>query len=194
MMEDEKFQMVLRFLKVLADESRLKMLGLLADQEWSVGDLAKVLRLKEPTVSHHLAKMHELGLVGVRAEGTSRFYRLNGETLQKLHKELLAPEKVTSFADDVEGDVWERKVLRSFFEGERLKQIPVNLKQFLVVLKWLTNQFEEGVHYPERQVNEILKRFHPDSATLRRGMIDYGFMERKSGVYWRLPASARVEV
>ena len=193
-MEDEKFQTVLRFLKVLADESRLKMLGLLADQEWSVGDLAKVLRLKEPTVSHHLAKMHELGLVGVRAEGTSRFYRLNGETLQKLHKELLAPEKVTSFADDMEGDVWERKVLRNFFEGERLKQIPVNLKQFLVVLKWLTNQFEEGVHYPERQVNEILKRFHPDSATLRRGMIDYGFMERKSGVYWRLPAAARVEV
>ena len=189
-MEDEKLQTVLRFLKVLADESRLKMLGLLADQEWSVGDLAKVLRLKEPTVSHHLAKMHELGLVSVRAEGTSRFYRLNGETLHSLHKDLLAPEKVASFADDVEGDVWERKVLRTFFEGERLKQIPANRKQFLVIVKWLVNQFEEGVNYPERQVNEIIMRFHPDYATLRRAMIDHGFMERKSGIYWRLPATA----
>ena len=193
-MEDDKLQTVLRFLKALADASRLKMLGLLADQEWNVGELAKVLRLKEPTVSHHLAKLMELDLVTVRAEGTSRFYRLNGETLQNLHKELLAPEKVASFADDVEGDAWERKVLRTFFEGERLKQIPANLKQLLVVLKWLVNQFEEGVHYPEREVNEIIKRFHSDYDTLRRVLVDYRFMDRHRGVYWRLPPEARLEV
>ena len=46
-MEQERFQTLLRFLKVLADESRLKLLGLLAEDEYSVGDLAEHLDLKE---------------------------------------------------------------------------------------------------------------------------------------------------
>ena len=55
-MDPEKFQTLVHFLKTLAHESRLKLLGLLAEREYSVGELAELLDLKEPTVSHHLAK------------------------------------------------------------------------------------------------------------------------------------------
>jgi hypothetical protein len=45
---------------------------------------------------------------------------------------------------------------------------------------------EPGREYTEKQINALLKRRHPDTASLRRGMIDFRLMERKSGVYWRL--------
>lgn len=65
-MSNDQFQRLLNFFKVLGNESRLKILGLLANQERSVGELAALLELREPTVSHHLATMKELGLINVR--------------------------------------------------------------------------------------------------------------------------------
>lgn len=186
-MEQERFQTMLRFLKILADESRLKLLGLLASQEYSVGDLAERLDLKEPTVSHHLAKMMELDLVRMRSEGTTHFYRLNSEVLLRLNKELFSAENVAALADDIEGDAWERKVLNTFLKDDRLTKIPDTLKKRLVILKWLVGRFEEGIRYPEPAVNEIIKRYHPDAATLRRELIANKLMQREKGVYWRLP-------
>ncbi|MBW4450536.1 MAG: DUF2087 domain-containing protein [Spirirestis rafaelensis WJT71-NPBG6] len=42
------------------------------------------------------------------------------------------------------------------------------------------------INYPEPKVNEILKRYHPDCATLRRELIGYQLMQRENSVYWRL--------
>jgi len=102
---------------------------------------------------------------------------------------MLAPEKVLSLADTVEADAWERKVLRDFFEGERLKEIPASRKKRAVVLRWLANQFEPEQSYSEQAVNEIVERHHPDTATLRRELIGHGLLERQMGVY-RRPAQA----
>jgi hypothetical protein len=41
--------------------------------------------------------------------------------------------------------------------------------------------------YPEREVNEIISRHHPDYASLRRALVDHGLMARDAGTYWRLP-------
>jgi DNA-binding transcriptional ArsR family regulator len=190
-MEPEAFQTLLRFLKAVAHESRLKLLGLLADQEYTVGQLADLLDLKEPTVSHHLAKLQELELVRMRAEGTAHFYRLNSETLHRLNRELFTPEQVASIAVNVEAESWERKVLKTYLEDDRLTKIPDTRKKRDVILKWLAAQFEEGLRYSEPQVNAIIKRYHPDSATLRRELISSKLMQRENGIYWLLPASAR---
>ena len=78
------------------------------------------------------------------------------------------------------------KVLASFLVGERLKQIPARRKKLLVVLEKLAEGFRPGSRYPEREVNERLTRHHPDFATLRRLLVDYGFLARDHGVYWRV--------
>lgn len=191
-MNPEDFQTLLQFLKTLADESRLKLLGLLASRELSVGELAEQLNLKEPTVSHHLARLQQLGLVQMRAEGTTHRYRLQPEALHRLSKELFTVEQVASIADNVEGERWERKVLKTYFEGDRLTQIPTMRKKRNVILNWLVGQFELGVRYPEARINEVIKRHHADTATLRREMIMTGLMERKDGIYWRTGATAAV--
>ena len=51
------------FFKALADKNRLKIVGLLAEKSYSVEELATLLGLKPPTVSHHLAKLVDVGLV-----------------------------------------------------------------------------------------------------------------------------------
>jgi predicted transcriptional regulator len=188
-MGEETLQVMLQFFRALADASRLRILGILAGRECSVEELASLLKVKPPTVSHHLNKLKELGLVRMRQDGTTHHYSLDEEALARLSKDVLTPEKMVSLADNVEGDAFERKVLRDFFDGERLRQIPANLTKKLVILRWLAGQFEPGVRYPEREVNEILKRYHEDSAELRRGMIDHRLMGREHGVYWRMSES-----
>ena len=148
--------------------------------------LAELLQLKPPTISHHLAKMKALGLVTMRAEGNTHLYSLRPEGLHALSKDLLTQEKVASLAKDVEGEAWERKVLKDFFEGDRLKEIPASRKKREVILRWLAGRFAPEVRYLEPQVNEIIKRHHPDYATLRREMIGMGLMAREAGVYWRI--------
>jgi hypothetical protein len=188
-MEPQAFQTLLDFLKALAHESRLKLLGLLADRAYSVGELAELLDLKEPTVSHHLAKLQELDLVQMQAEGTTHRYRLKRETLQHLNRDLFTPEQVASIAENVVGEAWERKVLQTFLVDDQLTKIPDTRKKRDVVLKWLVTHFEEGVRYPESQVNAIIKRYHPDTATLRRELIGNKLMQRENGIYWRISQS-----
>jgi predicted transcriptional regulator len=187
-MEQAPLHTALRFFKALADETRLRMLAILADREASVEELAAMLNLRAPTVSHHLARLKEVGLVRMRPEGTAHVYRLDVDALRAMSKGLLAAEKLTSLAEAPDGHAWERKVLRDFFEGERLKEIPASRKKRFVILKWLADQFEPGRRYTEREVNEILKRYHADTATLRRELISdaHRLMQRDGGVYWRV--------
>ncbi|KAF3888975.1 MULTISPECIES: DUF2087 domain-containing protein [Nostocales] len=184
-MNSEQFQILLRFLKALADESRLKILGILANQECSVEELAVLLQLKEPTVSHHLAKLKELNLVTMRPEGNTHLYQLNNQSLEKIGKEIAKPETIASLVEDVDTEAWESKVLGTYIEGDRLKEIPTSRKKRLVILKWLASKFEVGVNYSENTMNEILQQYHPDCATLRRELVGHQLMQRENEVYRR---------
>ncbi|MEO0756641.1 MAG: metalloregulator ArsR/SmtB family transcription factor [Cyanobacteria bacterium J06648_16] len=181
------FHTLLSFFKVLADESRLKLIGLLAQQERSVEEMAALLSLKEPTVSHHLARLKQMELVTVRPEKNARYYRLNQDALQTLSKGILAPDNIASFAEDIDVDAAETKILNNYFENGQLKSLPASRKKRWVILKWLANQFETEKTYPEKEINAKLKQFHLDVATLRRELIGYQMMQREKGTYWRLP-------
>ena len=66
-------------LRLLADPTRVRLLALLEAEELTVAELAAVLRLAQPRVSTHLAKLKEAGLVRDRRAGVSAYYRANGE-------------------------------------------------------------------------------------------------------------------
>jgi predicted transcriptional regulator len=182
---DHALDTVVSFFKALADESRLRIVGILAGGERSVEDLAAQLGLRGPTVSHHLARLRELGLVSMRADGNVHVYRLEPDTLRTLSRDVLSLERIAALADDVEPEAWQRKVLRDFFDGERLKEIPASRKKRGVVLRWLARRFPIDVRYREVEVNELLKPHHPDTATLRRELVGAGLLQREQSVYWR---------
>jgi len=80
----------------------------------------------------------------------------------------------------------DERVLANFLDPDgRLKTIPTKLSKLLVVLDRLAQEFEPGQTYPEAQVNDVLQRFHPDYAALRRYLVENGFMTREDNVYWR---------
>jgi predicted transcriptional regulator len=186
-MEEQELQQLLSFFKALANESRLCIVGILANRECSVSDLADLLDLREPTVSHHLSKLKELDLVRMRTEGNSHIYSLNQDALIKMNKDLLSTQKIASLVGDVGERSWEAKVLSTFVVDGRLTQIPARFKKRLAILRWLVEKFEFGRRYPEKELNAIIQQVHPDYASLRRYMIENKLMQREEGVYWRLP-------
>ena len=185
----EDMETLLQYLKILADQTRLRILGLVATQKRSVEELAALLDLKPSTVSWHLGRLKELDLVTMTAQGTTHLYRMHGRGLGRINHLLAAPERMALLAQ-TEEQAWERKVLRDFLEEGRLKEIPSYRKKRQIILGWLVRQFEEGRTYPENELNEIIKRYHPDTATLRRELVGEKLMAREHGVYWRLPLRA----
>jgi hypothetical protein len=186
---DTPRQTALRFFKALADESRLRIVGILAGGECSVDELTAQLQLRGPTVSHHLAHLRALGLVSMRAEGNVHLYGLEVEALHGLSRDVFSLERMVALADDVEAEAWQRKVLRDFFEGQHLKEIPASRKKRAVVLEWLATRFQVGERYREVDVNALLRQHHPDPATLRRELVGAGLLQREQSIYWR-PAPA----
>ncbi len=186
-MPEEEFNTLLEFFKAMGNESRLKIIGLLANGERTVGELAATLKLTEPTVSQHLSMLKHVGLVEVRPDGNHRRYSFNNQALIGMNKSVFSQEKLASLVEPDSEDDFARKVFKNYFKGERLVQIPVNEKKWIVILDWFAAKFEMGVEYPEKQVNEIIKQHHEDYATIRRDLIERRYMKRKDGIYWRLP-------
>ncbi len=194
MNEDEQYQTLLEFFKALADANRLKIIGFLAQRPHSVEELAQALELGVSTTSHHLSYLAHVGLVSARAKGHYSIYSLEAEALKDMARRLLQTENLGRLSQPaaVEGSAYDRKVLSAFVNADgQITAFPAQEKKYLVLLKHVLQAFEPGVRYTEKQVNEILLRFNEDTASLRRGMIEYHLMEREGGggQYWR-PAEA----
>lgn len=177
---------LLDFFRVLADRTRLQIIALLVERERSVEEIATLLGLKGPTVSHHLRRLRAQELVTMRPEGTTHLYRFNQERFTQMARLLSRGPVPQVFTEGVDLDRFEQKVLQNFMEGGRLKVIPAQRKKRQVILRYLARQFEPGRAYPEKEVNALLGRFHWDTATLRREMIASGLMVRQRSIYRRV--------
>jgi DNA-binding transcriptional ArsR family regulator len=183
---EPSFDVMLAFFKSLANESRLRMVGLLLKRPHHVKELAAELQLKEPTVSHHLACLAEVGLVEMTARGNAHYYRLNENEVRRLARTIFGKQRAIA-AVVQDPDDWTSKVLGNYLQGEALSTIPASRRKRWAILKWLAGKFEAGRRYREAEVNELIQRHHWDSATLRRELIGYRMLNRSEGVYWRQP-------
>ncbi len=190
--DEGKFDDMLMIFKALGDQTRLKIVSLLIDGERNVGELAQLLDLTEPTVSHHLSKLRPTGIVRLRFDANQRFYSLNTDTMKKIGKSIITLDAFRFDFDDSEPDYswldaldindFAKKTLRDCTENQRLITIPRKRAKLIVVLEWLVSSFERDRIYTEREVNEIIKKRHGDSAGLRRDLVDMGYLRRdKSG-------------
>lgn len=186
---EEKIAELLEFFKALSDASRLKIVGLLSGDEYSVEQMAEILELRPSTVSHHLAKLTKAGLVSARSESYYSIYRLEIAVLESMSKRLLARETMPAVTAEVDIDAYDRKVLNTFCDKEgRIRQFPAQRKKFEVLLRHVVKAFKPKVRYSEKKVNEILSYYSDDTASLRRGLIEYRLMAREGGggEYWLL--------
>ncbi len=162
-------------LKTIADATRLRILGLLTERPRTGGELATELGLSAPTISHHLHRLRDVGIVDSADDAQRRIWSLNRTLLDDV-RAVPAPEG----PDDPD----HQRTLRIFFDGVRLRSIPAKRKARASILLELLRRFEPGRRYPEREVNDILRSAHDDVATLRRELIDYRYLRREGAVYW----------
>jgi predicted transcriptional regulator len=178
---------LLAFFKALSDANRLKIVGLLATRPHTVEQLADALSLSPSTVSHHLTRLSESDLVTAKAEGYYSVYSLQTDQLEKMSRRLLKNENRVRLADDADIEAFDRKVLRDFMTPDgRLKNFPAQEKKLLAILRHIIQAFDADRRYSEKEVNEIIKRYHDDCASIRRHFIEFKFMARQNGEYWRI--------
>jgi hypothetical protein len=165
---------------LLADECRRRVVAALVLGSATVDDVRLATGLTTREVAEALARLVAGELV---VRGTDGEHVLLGEAF-RLAAIAAAPERP---APDPTGDAPEdeARVLRAYFRAGRLIQIPAQRSKKLIILDRLALEFDVGMRYSERQVNGILRRFHPDVASLRRYLVDEGFLDREAGEYWR---------
>ena len=186
-MTETEIAPLLRFFKALAHESRLRLLGFLAQRPRTVQELASLLGLTEPTTSHHLALLREAGLVSLRVEGNLHWYDFEPSRLAPLAKSVLSRQNVAHWAGEARAEKPDR-LIQNYLESDgRLRLIPASRKKRYPVLAWLAAHFDLDRRYREAEVNQILQTRHWDSATIRRELVGYRMLARERGIYWRLP-------
>ena len=178
---------LLGFFRALADANRLKIVGLLSQRAYTVEQLSAMLGLGESTVSHHLSRLAEAELVTARAEGHYSIYSLQLDALSGMAQRLLRTERLPELAEGIDLGSFDKKVLATFTGPDgRFTAFPAQKKKFLVLLRHVLREFQPGVRYSEKKVNQILLRYSDDTAQLRRSLVEFGLMDREGGGrdYW----------
>ena len=185
-MPEADVQALLAFFKALANESRLRIVGLLAERERSVQELAQLLDLKEPTVSHHLAVLKDLGVVTSRPEGVVRWHALKPDAITDIAKSMFEQQDLGALTAPVPAKD-ERDIAPFLKPDGSLTRLPASRRKRWLLYRRFIEEFAAARPYREGEVNEILQRRHWDCATMRREMVGWRMLARESGVYTRLP-------
>jgi len=171
--------------KTLLDPERLAVAGALAASSGTTAELIERTGLSERDLLTAVGALRSAGL----ATWDDRKHWLCLDGLRELARDLsdteLPMDPVIGFGMTHD----ERVVLSRFFEGRTLTSVPASRAKRLIVLERLALEFDLGRHYSEAEVNEILGAFNPDWSTLRRHLVDEGFLDREArgggNEYWR---------
>src|SRR5215471_19927737 len=172
-LSSEEMKLLVVMGRALSDPTRIRILGLLAERPMYGQELAKVLDVKPPTVSHHIAPLVNAGLVHVRKENNYHYYELDSDGLERLDESIQHVARVFLASKPLPPKSDEKaRVVATFIKDGRLVSIPAQYKKRRYVMEELAHSFEWGRLYDEKEVNAILKPFHDDVASLRREFID----------------------
>ena len=175
---------ILSFVKAMASADRLRIVGLLSQGSKRAAEIAEALGLHPSDVNRHLEQLTGSGVVS-EADGV---YDLNEKAIESLARSQFEGKRpVYVPEEDREENV--RKVLKAYLNADgTIRQLPQEGKKMLFILHFILDAFSFDANYTEKEVNTVLRRFHVDTATLRRNLIDYGFMARQGDGtrYWRI--------
>lgn len=166
------------FLRIAVDPIRLAILGRAAVGPVDGDDLAAALGEEQRKLQREIGRLVETGLL-------TRDLRLDRGALREIAQAF--PQAAPADPALLDGP-WtedEARQLAQCFSGSRLVTIPAGHARRSLVLERLAQEFEPGLRYDERTVNSMLQVFHSDHTTLRRYLVDEGFLTRAEGVYWR---------
>jgi len=184
---------MLAFVKAMASAERLRVIGVLARGRATQSEIAEQLHVPVRDVFNHLAFLLQVGVIREK----DGIYELDEKAIESLARgQFEGKRPMYEAKEEKQEDV--RKVLQSYLNADgSIKQIPQEGKKLLIILNYVLDAFAFDATYTEKEVNTILRRFHVDTASLRRAFVDHGFLARESDgtKYWRCsePVEGRVK-
>ena len=175
----------IKLFKCLADKSRLQILKSLAKEDMYVERLAERLGLTPATISFHLKKLEDAKAVTSYKEQYYTMYSLCKDVFMTNILDIINEESEVIDEQKQREDAYREKVIKTFFEYGRLKAMPAQRKKQRICLEEIAKAFELHREYDEKEVNEIILKFHDDFCTIRRDMISERIMEREGSTYIR---------
>ncbi|MCE4048498.1 MULTISPECIES: metalloregulator ArsR/SmtB family transcription factor [Bacillaceae] len=175
------------FHKTIGDPTRIRIIALLAAKPWNGTALAGKLGLTAPTITHHLKKLREINVVYERREKNTIYFYLNKSVISQQAEALVKLsllEKGEQSLDMNRNNEEAAKIIENFIGSDgRLKNIPAQRKKKLIIFRHIIKGLKEGIKYEEKELNEYIKRFFDDYATIRREFIINHFMYRENNIY-----------
>jgi len=163
----------------------------LISQGLSDKEVAAKLGVAPSTIRNHRYKLREkekqaklfLAMMDLLSKNTNKkINKLDKDVICDAHKTATTLDDRYNITDKEKNDV----IKNYMDENKALKSYPAKEKKKIIVLEEISKNFSKGKTYSEKEINRILKRIYEDYATLRRALIEYGFVERSNDCssYW----------
>ena len=175
-MEPEQKAALMQFFKAVGQPERLRMLGILANNAYSLPELAKEMGMRETAVSRSIRILKKAGLLQETGTTDSPIYQLNSAKLADLHRIIEGEETAPSLQE---------RVMNQYIQGETLTAIPYQEEEREIILQWLAQKFEMDRRYTEEEVTTIVANHYRYPLTLRRILADNRFLLHTGRHYWR---------
>ena len=175
---------ILSFVKAMASADRLRIIGVLVRGRATQAEIAEQLHLSVRDIFDNLAFLAHVGVI----HEDNGVYDLDEKAIETLARGQFEGKRPT-FEVNEEKPEDARKVLKNYLNADgTLKQIPPAKNRLLIILNFIVDAFAFDTNYTEKEVNTILRRFHLDTAALRRYLVDNGLMAREGdgSRYWRV--------
>lgn len=175
----------IKLFKALSDKSRLAIISNLMEGPMYVELMAQRLGLTPSTISFHLKKLEDAGLVTSRKEQYYQVFELNQQLLSLNLADVILANEREEAEETKREEEYRKKVIASFFEYGKLKSVPVQQKKAVIIYEEIAKAFETDRIYTEREVNILIADFHDDFCTIRKNMVAAGILDRNQNGYWR---------
>lgn len=176
----------IRIFKCLSDRSRLQILAGLMKGDAYAELIAERLGITASTVSFHMKKLEEAGLVTSHKEQYYTVYSLKREIPAMRLSALITAGADNEDVQAIREEEYRQKVLKTFFEYGKLKQIPSQRKKKLICYEEIVKMFEFGRVYEEKELSDMIAEVCADYCSVRRDMISEGLLRRNGNEYERI--------
>jgi hypothetical protein len=178
--ESDALQPLMALATALLDTDRLRIAGLLAAGPANPMQLEQTTGISHRDLLRHLDSLQSFGIVKLqdpapRDPDHYSVYELNAAAFRVARQAMGKYKGVRKRPTDSR-----ELTLETFMPDGKLTAFPLKQSQILVILDSVAARFESEKQYTEREINVILSEVTADFATLRRYLVDYGYLSRTS--------------
>jgi predicted transcriptional regulator len=173
----------IEIMKALADTSRLMILNSLFEKAQYAEELSERIGLSASTISFHLKKMEEAGLLKKYKLQYYHMYEINDSVFGKTLEQFVKFDNIEKYAQEKRIENYKQKVIKSFFKGNKLIRLPSQNMKKWIVLEVILQKFSPSKEYTEQEINDVIKPIYDDYCTIRRALVDEKLMIRRSSSY-----------